>query len=118
MGAGLQFQRSVHYQHDRAQADMALALRVLRLAGNRKSANSTLREAWAKKDLKAHPYSYKLPPTRSPLLQQGLLIMSFPLGAIFFQTSTASKEHRETKRQPECFTVQGSALASEELKGI
>ena len=63
------------------QTDMVVGPRVLHLPGSRKSIKSHTEGSLNKRDLKAHLHSDTLPPTRS-------LIMSFPLGAIFFQTTT------------------------------
>ena len=65
------------------QADVVLELRVLHLAGNRKSTDCHTEGNLSKRDHKAHPHRDTLPPSRPHLL-----IVSLPLGAIFFQTVT------------------------------
>ena len=63
-------------------AVMVPELRVLHLAGNRKSTGSHTEGSLSKRDLKAHPHNDILPPTRSHLL-----IGPLPLGVISFQTT-------------------------------
>ena len=65
------------------QADAVLELRVLHFAGNRKSVDSHTEESLNKRDLKTQAHNDTFPPARPPLL-----IVLFPLGAIFFQITT------------------------------
>ena len=71
--AHLQLRGSVHYHHGRehgsVQADVVLELRVLHLAGNRKSTDS-LGGILSIGNLKSCPHSDTLPPVRSYSLQQ------------------------------------------------
>lgn len=81
------FRGCVHYHHDGyhdgVQADVVLELRMLHLAGNRKSTGCHTRGNLSTRDLKAGPHGDIHPPTRPPLLIEPL-----PLAAIFFQTIT------------------------------
>ena len=61
------------------QADVALELRVLHLAGNRKSTDCHTEGSLSKRDLRKPAPTVTVPPTRTHLL-----IVPLPLGAIFF----------------------------------
>lgn len=68
---------------DKADVVLEKELSVLQLHPQAADANVSLGVALSTGDLRAHPHSDTLPPTRPRLL-----IVPLPMGAIFFQTTT------------------------------